>query len=184
MDIWEYDKTNIDMISHDLSSINWHETFDGLDVNQAVDSFTTFFLSVIARRVPNREFTCFDRDAPWITDDVEKAIKRKHRVYRRNVKRGRKPEDWTCVKQVKNDATKMITDAQKNKYYSRLGKKLCDPNVGIKTNWKTLHKIINKKQVMNIPPILLNGVFITNFQNKAYLFNEFFCPTVFYTAKW
>ena len=27
---------------------------------------------------------------------------------------------------------------------------------------------------MNILPILLNGVFITNFQSKAYLFNEFF----------
>ena len=27
---------------------------------------------------------------------------------------------------------------------------------------------------MTIPPILLNGVFITNFQNKANLFNEFF----------
>ena len=27
---------------------------------------------------------------------------------------------------------------------------------------------------MNIPPILLNGVFIANFQNKANLFNEFF----------
>ena len=27
---------------------------------------------------------------------------------------------------------------------------------------------------MNTPPILLNGVFITNFQNKAYLFNEYF----------
>ena len=63
---------------------------------------------------------------------------------------------------------------QKNKYYSRLGEKLCDPNVGIKTYWKTLHKVINKKQVMNILPILLNDVFITNFQNKADLFNEFF----------
>ena len=27
---------------------------------------------------------------------------------------------------------------------------------------------------MNIPPILLNDVFITNFQNKANLFDEFF----------
>ena len=171
--VWEYDKANIDMINHDLSSINWYEMFDGLDVTQAVDLFTTLFLSVIACHVPNREITCSDRDAPWITDDVKKTVKRKHRVYRRYVKRGRKPEDWTRVKQVKNDATKMITDA-KNKYYSRLGEKLCDPNVGIKTYWKALHKIINKKQVMNIPPILVNGVFITNFQNKANLFNEFF----------
>ena len=136
--VWEYDKANIDMIKHDLSSINWYEMFDGLDVNQAVDSFTTFFLSVITRHIPNREITCCDRDAPWITDDVKKAIKRKHSVYRRYVKRGRKPEDWTHVKQVKNDAIKMITDA-KNKYYSRLGEKLCDPNVDIKTNWKALH---------------------------------------------
>ena len=111
--VWEYDKANIDMIKHDLSSINWYEIFDGLDVNQAVDSFTTFFLSVIARHVPNREINCCDRDAPRITDDVKKAIKRKHRVYRMYVKRGRKPEDWTHVKQVKNDATKMTTDAKK-----------------------------------------------------------------------
>ena len=112
--VWEYDKANIYMINHDLSSINWYEMFYGLDVNQAIDLFTTLFLSVITRHVPNREITCSDRDAPWITDDVKKAIKRKHRVYRRYVKRGRKPEDWTRVKQVKNDATKMITDAKKN----------------------------------------------------------------------
>ena len=147
--VWEYDKANIDMINHDLSSINWYEMFDGPDVNQAVDLFTMLFLLAIARHVPNREIICSDRDAPWITDDVKKAIKRKHRVYRRYVKRGRKPEDWKRVKQVKNDATKMITDAKKNKYYSRLCEKLRDPNVGIKTYWKTLHKIINKKQVMN-----------------------------------
>ena len=81
------------MINHDLSSINWYEMFDGIDVNQAVDLFTTLFLSVITRHVSDREITCSDRDAPWITDDVKKAIKCKHCVYRRYVKRGRKPED-------------------------------------------------------------------------------------------
>ena len=111
--VWEYDKANINIINHDLSSINWYEMFGGLDVNQAVDLFTTLFLSVIARHVPNRKITCSDRDAPWITDDVKKAIKSKHRVYHRYATRGRKPEDWTPVKQAKNDATKMITDAKK-----------------------------------------------------------------------
>ena len=84
--IWEYDKANMAMIKHDLPSINWYGMFDELDFNQAVDSFTTFLLSVIARHVPNREITCCARDAPWITDDVKKAIKRKHCVYRRYVK--------------------------------------------------------------------------------------------------
>ena len=169
--VWEYDNANIDMTNHDLFIINWYEMFDGLDVNQAVDLFATLFLSVIACHVPNREITCSDRDAPWVTDDVKKAIKRKHCVYHRYVKRGQKPEDWTRVKQVKNDATKMITDAKTN-IIPGLAKAL----------WlKCGHKDIledaaqnNKKQVMNSPPILLNGVFITNFQNKGNLFNEFF----------
>ena len=50
--------------------MNWSGMFDGLDVNQAV----------IDRHIPNREISCYDRDAPRITDDVDKAIKRKHRV--------------------------------------------------------------------------------------------------------
>ena len=41
--VWEYDKANIDMINHDLSSINLYEMFDGLDVNQAVGLFTTLY---------------------------------------------------------------------------------------------------------------------------------------------
>ena len=171
--VWKYDKAEIGMINTELRSINWSKRFDELDVDQAVDSFTTSLMSVITQHIPNREITCCDRDAPWITDEVKKAIKRKHRVYRKYVKRGRKPDDWTRVKQIKTDTAKMITDA-KNKYYTDLGKRLCDPSVGIKTYWRTLHKIINKKQVMSIPPILLNGVFITNFQNKANLFNDFF----------
>ena len=61
--VWEHDKAEIDMINHDLSGMNWSEMFDGPDVNQAVDLFTTLFLSVIARHVPNRETTCSDRNA-------------------------------------------------------------------------------------------------------------------------
>ena len=161
------------MINSELRSISWSDRFDELDVDQVVDYFTNCFMSVITQHIPNREITCCDRDTPWITDEVKKAIKRKHSVYRKYVKRGRKPDDWTRVKQIKTDTAKMITDA-KNKNYTDLGKRLCDPSVGIKTYWRTLHKIINKKQAMNIPPILLNGVFITNFQNKANLFNDFF----------
>ena len=81
-------------------------------------------MSVITQHIPNREITCCDRDAPWITDEVKKAIKRKHRVYRKYVKRGRKPDDWMRVKQIKTDTAKMITDA-KNNYHSFSGPNVC-----------------------------------------------------------
>ena len=46
--------------------------------------------------------------------------------------------------------------------------------MGIKTYWSTLNKIVNKKKTTNIDPILEKGLFVTNFQTKADMFNEFF----------
>ena len=71
--VWKYDKAEIGMINSELRIINWSDRFDELDVDQAVDSFTNCLMSVITQHIPNREITCCDRDAPWITDEVKKA---------------------------------------------------------------------------------------------------------------
>ena len=55
----------------------------------------------------------------------------------------------------------MITRAMES-YYLKLGKKLSDPNQGTKAYWATLNRVINKKKVSNIPPLLENGVFVSN----------------------
>ena len=60
-----------------------------------------------------------------------------------------------------------------------MGKKLSDPTSGIKFYWETLNKIINKKRFSNVPPLLENGVFVTNFQTKANIFNEHFVEQCF-----
>ena len=72
----------------------------------------------------------------------------------------------------------MITTAKDN-YFASLGRKLSNPAIGIKTYWSTLNKIVNKKKATNIPPLFENGPFVTNFQNKAEIFNDYFvqqCP--------
>ena len=65
----------------------------------------------------------------------------------------------------------MITTAKDN-YFASLGRKLSNSNIGIKKYWSTLNRIINKKNVSNIPPLLENGVFVTNFQEKANIFTN------------
>ena len=67
----------------------------------------------------------------------------------------------------------MITAAKEN-YFSSLGRKQSDPSVGVKAYWTTLNKVINNKKMTNIPPLLENGIFVTNFQKKADIFNDFF----------
>ena len=67
----------------------------------------------------------------------------------------------------------MITNS-KDDYFAELGLKLSNPNNGPKTYCTTLNRITNKKKMMNIPPLLENGLFVTNFQTKADIFNELF----------
>ena len=67
----------------------------------------------------------------------------------------------------------MITNTCET-YFKNLGEKLADPSRGIKAYWSTLNKIINRKKTSNIPPLLENGIFVTNFQNKADIFNDLF----------
>ena len=67
----------------------------------------------------------------------------------------------------------MITTA-KDDYFASLGCKLSNPNINIKKYWSTLNRIINKKIVSNIPTLLQNSVFVTNFQEKANILNNHF----------
>ena len=77
------------------------------------------------------------------------------------------------MRKVRNETFSKITRA-KDEYFSNLGKKLSDPTNGIKSYWATLNKIINNKKFSNIPPLLENGVFVTNFRTKANIFNDHF----------
>ena len=145
-----------------------------------VDIFTDTLFSVFSSHIPNKVIKCNDKDPPWITHELKTAIRRKHRVYRKYVRRGQRKEDWDHVKNIRNETSKMIISA-KEKYFLNLGRKLSDPNQGIKAYWTTLNRLLNKKKVANIPPLLENGLFETNVQTKATILNDFFveqCCTI------
>ena len=74
---------------------------------------------------------------------------------------------------MRNETSKVIHLA-KETYYLKLGYKLVDPKLGMKAYWAVLNRLINKKKTLSIPPLLENGLFITNVQAKANLLNDFF----------
>ncbi len=59
---------------------------------------------------------------------------------------------------------------------------MADPNQGSKTYWSILNRIINKKSTVNIPPLLENGLLVTNFETKATIFNGYFVSQTFETT--
>ena len=67
----------------------------------------------------------------------------------------------------------LILDA-KERYVRCMSSKLNDPLTAPKTYWSILSRFLNNKEIPTIPPLLVNGDIITNFSEKADIFNKFF----------
>ena len=70
------------------------------------DVFIKTIYYILSLNITNKVVKFDDKDAPWVTAEVKAAIRRKHRVYRKYLLRGRKLEDWAKVKDIKRVTTK------------------------------------------------------------------------------
>ena len=101
------------------------------------------------------------------------VIKRNSRVYRKWVIRGSNPTERGNIRNVQNVTNKLIKQAKLN-YFQKLGDKLSDPATGQKPFWTSFKRILNKKKYTNIPPLIEGSYFVSNFQQKSDIFNDYF----------
>ena len=87
-------------------------------------------------------------------------------------KNGQKTEDHEVL-QISAECTNEILEA-KNTYILKMSKKLEDPKCAPKTYWTILNRLICNKKVPTIPPLFVNGNYVSDFSVKANLFNEFY----------
>jgi len=119
--IWDYSKTNVSLIRTCVNDIDWQDLLYGLNPGEMAVSFTENLLRILTLYIPNKTIKINDKDAPWITPELKSAIKRKHRAFRKYIRRGRNHDDWKTVKKIQAENSKKILDA-KNSYYLTLGK--------------------------------------------------------------
>ena len=84
------------------------------------------------------------------------------------------------IQKMVSDGSKLIKDAKGN-YFLRAGQTLADPGTSSKTYWTLINTVLNKVKIPIIPPLLENGLFVTDFTEKAQLFNDYFilqCTTI------
>ena len=58
---------------------------------------------------------------------------------------------------------------------------MANPGTSSKTYWTLINTVLNKIKIPMIPPILENGLFVTDFAEKAQIFNDYFilqCTTI------
>ena len=72
-----------------------------------------------------------------------------------------------------SEGSKMIEDAKQN-YLRTTGQTLANPETSSKAYWSLINTVLNKAKISIIPPLLENGLFITDFTEKAQFINDYF----------
>ena len=73
---------------------------------------------------------------------------------------------------------------RKEKYFHDLSMKLNDPKTSAKTYWSILKSFYNDSKIPLIPPLLVNNKIVSDFTEKANLFNDFFVHHYLTTANY
>ena len=79
-----------------------------------VSEFTTTVLDILSRFMPNKIAICNDKDPRGLLPRLKQQLNvpRKHRVYNKHVRSGRRLDEWENVRLIRNDISKMITTAK------------------------------------------------------------------------
>ena len=94
-------------------------------------------------------------------------------MYHRYLRHKRNNKDFAKLEYLRNEIDNLISKS-KEEYYQNINRKLNDPSTSSKTYWSIMKTFFDGKKVPIRPPLLFNSAFVTDFQEKASIFNSFF----------
>jgi len=77
-------KGDYNSISEYLNSIDWHSLFSGTSVNEDYGRFVEVYSKVCSRFIPSIKIIDKINKQPWITEEVDRAKRRKNKLFYRN----------------------------------------------------------------------------------------------------
>ena len=77
------------------------------------------------------------------------------------------------MKCIRSDLVESIGSPKENRHLC-LSSKLSDPSISAKTYWSILKTSVNARKVRSIPPLIVNGKFVTKSLEKSNISNDFF----------
>ena len=171
--VWHYDRADCNSIQRSISNFNWENVFRNLEIDGKIQIFNNTILNIFSNFCPSKTITCDDKDPPWITEQIKRFIIQKDNAYKKYARNGRNAHDLQHFNILVDQLNENI-EQSKQKYYQNLSTKLNNPSTNRKKYWLIIKTLFNGKKVPLIPPLLVNDNFVTNFKEKANIFNKFF----------
>ena len=179
--IWYYDRANVIAIKKSIEMFPWSDTFsEVICPDLQVKTLNEILLNIFSNFIPNKIITVRSRRALWMTQSIKNFIQKKNRAYNTFIRNGQPEDRLEAITNMISQGSKLIEDA-KDKYFTKIGRTLSNPDTGKKLYWSLINKILNKAKIPIIPPLLENDVFVLDFTAKAEIFNDYFiqqCTTI------
>ena len=187
-----------------IKSFNWENAFNGNDINSQVEFIHEILMNIFGNLIPNNIKTFRDSDPPWMNDDINNKLTLKHKLEDLDneifdILSNSKKEYYSKINRKLNYpsisrkiycsinskifwsisskiywsiSSKIYWSISSKMYWSISSKIYC--SVSSKISCSIRKAIFNGEKVVAIPYLLFNGTFVTDFQEKANIFNFFF----------
>ena len=165
--VWDNKNADSQSINKAIEMFNWEKLFQNKNIHDQLKLFNETIVSIVSNYIPNKFIICNGKDTPWHLTNL------KNEIFKKYLKDGRPGSVYGNLQTITWDLTEAVSSS-KNVYYERLANKLNDPNTSAKAYWSIIKTLFNGKKVPVIPPILVNNKLVTNFKDKANIFNDFF----------
>ena len=143
--------------------------------------FNKTVLNIFSNFIPHEVIVCDDKGPPWFNGKIKSLINEKLRTYnayRKNIGNSQLRKNLSLQQRLHD-----LIDNSKQIYFLRLTQKLNIIQKSTKAYWALLKIVLNNRKipVVIIPPLFHKNKFVTDFKEKAELFNSFFakqCPVI------
>ena len=130
-------------------------------------------LNILNNYIPHEKIICDDKDPPWFNSRIKSLIENKNKIHK-NYQRFKSNSQLLSKLNLLQEQLHLLINKSKQNYYSRIASKLTNVQRNPKTYWSLSNRFLNNKKIPLIPPLFHENKFVTDFKEKAELFNSFF----------
>ena len=170
-EIWDFSNAIFSELNEELSQAPFdisYTLFD--DIDDVAHYWFTLLKSVISDFIPHKTVKIRSKDKPWVTSELRYLMRKRSRLWKR-FRRTKNPHHYEIYR------NQVVNLNRKNRLNFASDIDLCLNGCSdLKTWWKIKlsRLLLRSKSNPNIPPLLHDGVLISNDRGKAELLNDYF----------
>ena len=138
-----------------------------------MDIVNSTILNTLSNFIPNESVVCDDKDSAWFNNKIRGLIQEKNIAFK-SYRNNSSDIASKCRFKYLQTCLNASIDVTKEKHYHNTVNKLMNIQKNSKVYWSLLKIFLNNKKIPIIPPLFYENRFITDFKEKAQLFNIFF----------